>query len=349
MSKPTGGKVGRPPKQIPAEISSMLRAPRPADQIAAVLWDIEGEAAKAEPNPTKAGLLKGQLDALMRDRDRADGIAQDQQRIDLEAALVSIEELTAKYDAECTESEASIKELDRECDELHEKATRLEGEIASTIAVAAAERTAYLNQCPACAAATVTIEGLQQENERLRKVIEEQRVLAEKCAEGQCPSSVTRQAEIDRTSGPAWEMEQLENTVKGIEDERKRVIAAREHRAEVLAKAAKIKERHKLTDAEILQMLSGGSLEGPWKLKQIRMCEIEDDRFLAENAAIISEDAAARVKAEEKALHQKMVDARVTLGSAKMKAYMGAERYKKEFGEDRDDDPAGIMAGLRKD
>ena len=85
MSKPTGGKVGRPPKQItiPIPAPETPATPRPTDPIAAIVWDMAVESAKAVPNATRAGLLKGQLDALMRDRDRADGIAKDEQRIEL--------------------------------------------------------------------------------------------------------------------------------------------------------------------------------------------------------------------------------------------------------------------------
>jgi hypothetical protein len=81
----------------------------------------------------------------------------------------------------------------------------------------------------------------------------------------------------------------------------------------------------------------------------------EDDRFLAENAELIAEgaaeDAAAKVKREKAegiAYHQKMLELRTVIGSTKMKAHLGAERYKREFGEDRDDDPRGIMAGIGK-
>jgi chromosome segregation ATPase len=154
VSKPTGGKPGRPP--TPAAVP---RAPRPADPIAAIVWDMEVEAAKEKPNATKAGLLGKQLEALTRAQDRADTIASDEQRIELEAARISIDELNA----ECDESEATISSLQQDVSTFQQTVTTLESKITDVIAAAAEDRQQYLAQCPACVAAAVTISGLQQE------------------------------------------------------------------------------------------------------------------------------------------------------------------------------------------
>ena len=296
MSKPTGGKVGRPAKPSPPTPAAIPETPRPTDPIAAIVWDMAVESAKDTPNPTKAGLYAKQLEALTREQDRADGIAKDEQRIELEAARILIDELNTKYAAECAESKAAIEGLDREFDELHEKATRLEGELAGTVAAAVKDREEYLAQCPACAAAAVTISGLQDGLDRAA-------ALAEKCAEGQCPSSLSRQAEVDRTREPAAQWESWDKTVRGIEDD-------------------------KLTEEQLAGM---GSMRYNSSIGQLP----EDDRkFLAANAEIIAEDDAAKAKVAAEKEHEIWLDRRSWFGPTRLKVMMGSERYEKEFGPD---------------
>jgi hypothetical protein len=314
MSKPTGGKPGRPPK--PPTPEALPRAPRPTDPIAAIVWDMEVEASKEKPNPTRAGLLGKQLEALTRERDRADAIASDEQRIELEAARISITE----WETAADESDATIEGLERECDRLQGTVTKLEGEVTNTIAVAAEDRRAYLNQCPVCAETAVIVSGLQAGLDRAD-------ALAEKCAKGQCLSSMTRQAEIDRTRGPAAQWESWDETVKSIEDERKRVIAAREHRAEVLAEVVRIKERQRMTDAEYDSL-------GAMQANEVRLHIAKDKKFLLDNAEIIAEDAAAKAEAEKKKEHQKWIDLRTHFGPTRMKVMLTAKRYEEIFGPD---------------
>jgi hypothetical protein len=317
MSKPTGGKPGRPPRPTPAAI---LRAPRPADPIAAIVWDMAVESAKPEPNATRSGLLREQLSALTRAQDRADGIAKDEQRIDLEAALKSITDLETWAD----DDEEMIRGLQQGYDELRENMTVLEAKVASTIAAAAEERRQYLAACPACAAGTVTISELQGENGHLR-------LLAERCAEGRCPSSQARQVEIDRLRGPAQRMGEMDAAVKEIEDARRKVVAAREQRAAILARAREINARPKMTASNIATGLAfPGTAEG------VRLRE--EKAFFAENAELIAEDSAAREKAEAAAAakreHQNWIRLREHFGPTRLKVMLTAKRYEEIFGPD---------------
>jgi hypothetical protein len=311
MSKPTGGKVGRPPKQIPAIETPETPAvrPRPTDPIAAVLWDMGVESAKPEPNATRSGLLREQLAALTRAQDRADGIANDQQRIDLKAAQDSITDLETWAD----DDEEMIRGLQQGYDELQQTMTVLEAKVTSTIAAAAEERRQYLAQCPGCAAGTVTISELQDGLDRAK-------ALAEKCAAGMCPTSVSRQAENDRLRGPARRMEEIENTIKGIEDERKQVIAAREYRASVLAEVVKIRERRKPLTAEERERFGSAVHDSSFRNAD------KDNQFLADNAGIIAEDDAATARAAAEKEHQMWLELRSKLGSDRMKILL-AEKH----------------------
>jgi septal ring factor EnvC (AmiA/AmiB activator) len=134
--------------------------------------------------------------------------------------------------------------------------------------------------------------------------------------------------EIDRTREPAQQMEQFNATVKGIEDERKRVIAEqarqgadRAHRAKILAEVTWMRERQKPTKAEIDSM-------SPTDFNEWALGKKRDREFLADNAEIIAEVTAAKAKAEAE-------DAAVKTAEAAEKAHQNWLRLREQLGRVR--------------